>query len=136
MNSRKFLIRLLSLIFIIFLLNYLASQFYWYTSIWYFDMIMHFLGGVWLGMAIIWLSFKYNFNSSIDFNFFTKIILGVLFIGIFWEIFEIVLNNYTTQNDFNILDTLSDLFFDLAGGFFVILYFFKKIMPIKKILYN
>ncbi len=128
MNAKKFLIRLLLLILSIFLLNYLAMSFYWYSSIWYFDMIMHFLGGIWLGLAFIWL-FKIE---KISFKLILKIILGVLLISILWEVFEIILDKNITGNSFNTLDTISDISFDLAGGFFAVLYFLRKIMSIKK----
>ena len=128
MSRNNFLIRLVSLIFFIFLVNYLAMQFYWYSSIWYFDMPMHFLGGFWLGLAIIWF-FKIQY---ISFRLILKIILGVLLIGIFWEFFEILVNNYTIQNSFNTLDTVSDILFDISGGFFAVLYFLKRIMPIRE----
>ena len=124
--SRKFLVRLICLIFLIFILNYLAMKFYWYSSMWYFDMPMHFLGGIWLALALSWF-FKIK---EISLSLVIKIIFGVLIIGVLWEIFEIIVNNYTTQNPFNLLDTLSDIFFDLSGGCFAILYFLKKIMPI------
>lgn len=114
--------------FVVFLLNYLAMQFYWYTSIWYFDMIMHFLGGIWVGFMVIWF-FKIE---EISLKTILQIILSVLFIGVLWEIFEIMLNDYTTQNPFNILDTVSDVFCDLAGGTFAILYFLRKIMITKE----
>ena len=128
MYPKKFITKLVMLGFIIFLLNYLAVQFYWYTSIWYFDIIMHFLGGIWVGFMIIWfLKIKLISSKTI-----LQIILGVFLIGVLWEFFEIILNDYTTQNPFNILDTVSDIFCDLAGGTFATLYFLKKIMSIKE----
>ena len=90
-------------------------------------MPMHFLGGVWLGLALLWFLKIKEISLMLIF----KMILGVLIIGVLWEIFEIILNNYTTQSPFNSLDTISDIFFDLSGGCFAILYFIKKIMPIK-----
>ncbi len=127
MDAKKFLTRIVLFIFSILLLNYLAMKFYWYSSIWYFDMPMHFLGGVWLGLALLWFLKIKEISLMLIF----KMILGVLIIGVLWEIFEIILNNYTTQSPFNSLDTISDIFFDLSGGCFAILYFIKKIMPIK-----
>ncbi|MFA5827486.1 MAG: hypothetical protein WC839_03235 [Candidatus Paceibacterota bacterium] len=91
-------------------------------------MPMHFLGGVWLGLAII-LFFKINKISLI---LILKIILGVLFIGILWEFFEVIINDYITQNYFNLLDTLSDLSFDISGGIFAIVYFLKRLLLIEE----
>ena len=126
MEKRKLLVRLATLVFFIFIVNYIAKEFYWYSSIWWFDMLMHFLGGLWLGLVFIWLFFGKEINSKL----FLKIILGVFLIGFFWEIFEIIVNNFTIKDSFNILDTISDLCFDVAGGIFALWYFYfsKRIM--------
>lgn len=103
-------------------------RFYWYSSIWYFDMPMHFLGGLWLGLALLWF-FKIK-DISLKSIFY--LILGVLLIGVLWEVFEVIIDEIITGNLFNTSDTISDIFFDLAGGTFAIFYFLK-IMSIKKI---
>jgi hypothetical protein len=116
------------LIIPLFLVNYIANKFYWYYSIWYFDMIMHFWGGICLGLALVWfLSYK-NLSLELNLKLIFKILLGVLLVGVLWEIYEVLFNNIIAQNPFNLLDTISDLFFDLAGGAFIILFFFKIIM--------
>jgi hypothetical protein len=126
MDRKKLLTRVLLLIFFIFIVNYLAGKFYWYSAIWYFDMLMHFLGGLWLGLAATWfLSQQESFFKP---SFILKIIFIVFLVGASWELFEIVFYNYIAQNPFNVLDTISDLFFDLAGGIWAILYFFQRIM--------
>ncbi len=123
MGRKKFSIRLILLIFLIFLLNYLAMEFYWYTSIWYFDMIMHFLGGVWLSLAIIYFSPP----QKADLSYALKVLLAVFAIGFGWEIFEVLIDRFITQDIFNLLDTLSDLFFDVSGGAAVLLYLLGRI---------
>ena len=78
MNKEKLLKRMTLMVFFIFVINFLAMKFYWYSSLWWFDMPMHFLGGFFLGMLGIYiLSLK-------DFNFFEflKIFLLVLVVGI------------------------------------------------------
>ena len=124
MNKKKILVRITSLILFIFVLDLMAMKFYWYSSMWWFDMPMHFLGGLWVGLALIWFLKPKELNSAIVF----RIILGVFIVGLAWEIFEIVVNQLAAQDPFNTLDTLSDLCFDLAGAFFSILYFAKRIM--------
>lgn len=123
--DRKRLFKIIAkLIVLIFILNYLATKFYLYYSIWYFDMPMHFLGGFFLGLSAIWLlSFKSS-SLELSFNLICKIIFFVLIIGVSWEIFEIAFNNIVAQFPFNNLDTISDIFFDLTGGIFAILYIF------------
>jgi hypothetical protein len=94
---------------------------------WWFDMPMHFLGGFFIGLGLIWLLSYKDLNLELSFKLILKIILGVLIIGVLWEVFEILVNNMLAQNPFNTLDTISDIFFDLTGGTFAILYFFKRI---------
>lgn len=129
MDKKKLSIRLTYLIFLILFLNVLAHRFYWYSSIWYFDMVMHFLGGLWLGLALVWIFPPKEFSYGL----FVRLILGVFCIGVAWEVFEIVVHIFTDQMPFNILDTFSDICFDLAGGIFSFLYFFKRILFAEKI---
>ena len=123
-DRKKLLIRLASIVTFIFAINYVSMKFYWYFSIWYFDMPMHLLGGFWVGLASIYIFSLKEFN----FKFILKVLICVLLIGFFWEIFEILVDKSITQDSFNILDTTSDMFFDLAGGGLSIIYFFKRIV--------
>ena len=141
MDRKKLLKFLVYLMLLIFIANSLALKFYWYFSIWYFDMLMHFLGGLWEGLFFIWFFSIVDFPflklspSVVDFKLIYKTVSFVLLIGILWEFFEFFTNNYIGHDPFNILDTISDIFFDLAGGTFSIFYFFfyfKKITPIKE----
>ncbi len=121
-DRKKLLKTLAYLIFIIFILHFLANKFYWYYSIWYFDMIMHFLGGFWLGLGVFYV-FPPKENSI---NFIFKILLLVLLVGVGWEVYEVLVNDVIARNPFNFLDTLSDIFFDLSGGLCAILYLWKR----------
>jgi len=87
-------------------------------------MIMHFLGGFWVGLV----SFYFFTFQGISSKLILRILSLVLIIGIGWELFEILVNDAFARNSFNSLDTLSDIFFDLAGGSLSILYFLKRIM--------
>ncbi len=121
--DRKKLFKILAyLIILIFLINFIAGKLYWYFSIWWFDMSMHFTGGFWLGLAMTWLLYTVDLSPK----FVLKIILSVLLFGVLWEIFEILVNNIIAQNPFSLLDTISDIFFDLSGGFCAILYLWRK----------
>jgi hypothetical protein len=124
--------------FFIFVADFIAQKFYLYTSIWYFDMFMHFGGGFWEGLLFLWffpllnLPFFHLSIEKIDLKLICKTISFVLMIGILWEVFEIYTHNYLGHDPFNILDTASDIFFDLAGGFMAVLYFVKRIMVFKE----
>ena len=134
MNRKKFSMYIVVFILSILVINLMAVKFYWYFSIWWFDMVMHFLGGFWIGLLFIWLFSSKAFSflrlsfEEINIKFIARTILFVLIIGVYWEAFEIVINNIIVGDKFNILDTLSDVFFDLAGGCFAIIYFSKKVL--------
>jgi hypothetical protein len=83
---------------------------------------MHFLGGFWVGLFLLWFLFEENFSKT----FFLKIVLGVLLVGGLWEVYEVLINNIYAQNPFDALDTASDIFFDLSGGLCAILYLWKN----------
>ena len=128
MDRKKLLKILVVLMIFMYVFHSLATQFYWYSLIWWLDMPMHFLGGIWQGLFFIYV-FNYFFSQKLSsFKLISSIILCVLLIGIFWEIFEFVVYNHIGQNPFIILDTISDLCFDLAGGTFSLFYFYKRIM--------
>ncbi|MBP6883669.1 MAG: hypothetical protein KBC06_00315 [Candidatus Pacebacteria bacterium] len=124
MDKQSLFKRLTALVVFIFLLNTIASKFYWYSSIWWFDMPMHFMGGLFLGLLFIYLfSSKDVAKTEV-----LKILFWVLLFGIFWEFFELYFVNHIADNPFNLLDTSSDIFFDLAGGCVALVYLSNKIM--------
>jgi hypothetical protein len=125
-DRKKLIKHLIFLILFIFIMSFIADRFYWYFSIWYFDMFMHFIGGFWIGLVSLY--FLFTESKALTFQFILKILLCVLFVGIAWEVFEILVNNVTIQDSFNYLDTFSDILFDLSGGAFAVLYFLKRIM--------
>ncbi len=102
-------------IILIFVLNFIANKLYLYSSLWYFDNIMHFLGGFWLGLFFLWYFYDKVFTTfPIKYFFYT--ILGVFIVGLSWELYEIVVNASFAKNSFDLIDTLSDLVLDTLGG--------------------
>jgi len=134
MDRKKLVKILLSLIFLILVFHSLGNKLYWYSAIWYFDMIMHFLGGLWIALLGFYLflsknqSFRLSSEPKALAGAIIKILLFVLLVGVGWEVFEISVNDVLARNPFNALDTFSDIFFDLSGGTLATLYFFKRIM--------
>ena len=125
MVRKKLLAHIIALMLFLFLMDKGANKFYWYNLIWYFDMIMHFLSGIWVG-----LFFLYVFNTDhFDLRSFLKIVCMVLLIGVAWEIFEFIVNNVIGRVPFDPIDTLSDIFWDILGGSVAVFYLFKIIMP-------
>jgi VanZ family protein len=100
-------------------LHFIATAFYYYWVISWFDNLMHFLGGFSMGLLSLWILY-----SS---GLFKKIIPGkrqaiitsiicVMAIGIGWEIFE-YLNGLTQSTESYPLDTFHDLLSDFIGAF-------------------
>lgn len=89
-------------------------------------MFMHFLGGFWLSLYLIWL-----FNpQEINLKTVTKVILGVFLIGIMWEFYEFYVDDNLAKNGISFLDSTSDMFLDLTGGLTAIIYFMKRFMNV------
>lgn len=104
-------------IILIFFLNFIANKLYLYSSLLYFDMIMHFLGGFWLGLFFFWYFYDKVFPKFPN-KYFIYIMFGVFTVGFIWELYEIVVNASFAKDIFNLRDTISDLICDTVGGLF------------------
>lgn len=104
----------------------LVFSLYWKAP--WIDNIMHFWGGGAAAMGMIWWTFysaKVSVSTKNLSKFYTAvIILGfVALVGVFWEFYELAVDRIITKNNYisllqqgGLLDTLKDLFVDLAGG--------------------
>lgn len=104
------------------IVNLLSMKFYWYQAIWWFDMPMHFLGGF---AVLLVISYLFYSKLQFDFSLYRKIILlllGAIFVGILWELFEYIFNNIIAGVPWDMIDTLSDIFWDTAGAVCAILF--------------
>jgi hypothetical protein len=115
---------LIFLIIFIAITNGLANMFSWYWRIPWFDMPMHFLGGLWVGLVALWLYFYsgiLSFTQKVSpfkiYKIFAVSLIAVIIVGGIWELFEFGVNTvivFSTQN--SPLDTVSDIIFDILGG--------------------
>lgn len=104
----------------------IATELYW--KVWWLDIALHFLGGIWVVLLLFWFFFYSGYIGMPRvhslFALFFGAILSVLFVGILWEWYEWILG--TT---FNIegywLDTFGDIASDIAGGLAGCLVFVK-----------
>ena len=125
MNRKRLLKHLVSLMFFLFIANILAGRFYLYYTVWWFDIMMHFLAGFWVGLFFLYVFYDKKIFSKKS----LAVILCVLVIGILWEVFELYVHNYIGKEPFNFPDIIYDVFLDLLGAISAIWYFSKKIMP-------
>jgi hypothetical protein len=122
MDRKRLFHALFWLITFIFIANALANKFYWYSSIWYFDIVMHFLGGFWVGLFALYMTRAEKISRPVV----LRVMISVIVIGVGWEIFELMVDKVISRNAFNILDSTADLFFDSAGGAAAVLYYLKN----------
>lgn len=125
MKSRKNILSLLasSAIFLC-IVNFVAIKGLWYYLFWYFDMPMHFIGGMTVLFLIVYVFYnQISKKSSIPVY---QLLLTVFIIGFAWEVYEQIVSMYISHNPQIYFDSLSDLCFDLAGGIFGLLYIRQK----------
>jgi H+/Cl- antiporter ClcA len=103
--------------FFIWLVNALANRFYWYSAMWWFDIPMHILGGVFLGFAAGALFFKKIVKRSRR-DIVVTVVLFVLAVGIGWEFFEYIVQSIIKGGTqlAHIPDSIKDMFMDIVGG--------------------
>lgn len=131
MLRQKLFIEQFILTVIISVLYYLALKFYFYWIWEWFDMFMHFLGGLWVVLFFVWLLFfsgfrKININEIKKRKFFFISIFAVLITGLLWEIFEIYISFVSIEEYGYALDTILDLMMDLIGGITAFVYINQK----------
>lgn len=111
----KFLVVLLLIIFIV---QIFALKYYWYWTMRWFDMPMHFAGGVWLAGAAIWWRF-FRDDSTESPGLSRLVVWGVFaafVVGFSWEIYESSVSFLVIGHINDIIDTGSDILFDVLGG--------------------
>jgi|ETN02SMinimDraft_4_1059925.scaffolds.fasta_scaffold126046_1 hypothetical protein len=117
----------LALIFtglIVAILHTVALFYYLYWIFEWFDILMHFLGGLFAAFVSLFaykflLSEKFHNNKMLLIN----TLIAVLIIGIVWEIFELYFDiTYADEGNY-IGDTILDYIMDLIGAYFGFLYY-------------
>lgn len=107
------------LVLAIAIVNVFAHQYYWYWLMRWFDMPMHFFGGIWIAGAVLWWRFFSGKFTSVELTtkaIFTWAIIGAVGIGLAWEVFEAVVSYLTVGRMNDMGDTISDLVIDTLGG--------------------
>ncbi len=110
----------------IFTVNLLAMKFFWYYSIWWFDMPMHFLGGIFIGLLSLSVYMSYFIKEETVLTLgkiFWIAFISALIVGVAWELFEFSLDTFITFKVHYLPDTLSDLCFDMTGAMTAALYY-------------
>lgn len=107
-------------------------------EIWWLDIVLHFVGGLWIAVFAFWFLFGYK-SYPTDIVpakvLFVGLISFAALAGVLWEFFEFSWDYFIAgpygqiQAQRNLPDTMSDLFFDFLGAlvasaFFSYYYFY------------
>lgn len=116
---RHTLLRILAgLVLIIATLHAVAFQYSLYWHFWWYDILVHFLGGLFAGLLSVWIVFYSNYVRAPRITRGASLIVvigGALVIGVGWEVFERFLG-HTWSPEGYWFDTGVDIFMDILGA--------------------
>ena len=110
MRKHSLLYTALGLTILLWVLNFIALTLYLYWTIGWYDLMMHFLGGLTIGMLVIWF-LKLEDRSL---KSFLVVFTCVMAVGGAYEVFE-YMNDITFSTQEYPVDTVIDLVMDALG---------------------
>lgn len=115
----RLLLPIVFLIWVIFGIHSIALMLHLYWVFPWFDILMHFLGGVWVGLFLLWFLYYSDYLSPtlLPKKTLASILLFGFLLGLLWEVFEIIVQSKTgVRFEGNwALDTAIDLGMDIFG---------------------
>lgn len=108
--------------FIILIFHFSATKLHLYWIVSWSDIISHTLGGIIFSLVFWFFAIKSKKITLISNPRFFTLIFAI-FVGIFWEIFQIYFNISLPSSPNYLLSTTYDLFFDVFGAFLGYYYF-------------
>lgn len=111
-------------------LQHIAFENFFYWKFWWYDLMMHFLGGTVLGSVFFWtVQFEFSGTLKNKLSTFASVFLFVLAVGLLWEVFEYSIGiDREYSRIFWEFDSLQDLCMDVLGGS-VAYWGLKRIIP-------
>lgn len=108
---------------IVLVMNFVLYDLYFVWD--WFDVFMHFLGGLSIGIG--WLVIQRRFGQGISRWYQFVTLLGIVaLMGVLWECMEFAMDYYhvygSIPNQSSLADTMQDLVMDLLGGLVVAVY--------------
>jgi len=105
-------------------LDYYANLHFLYWKLPWFDVMMHFLGGVLVAVLTL---FVLRVRGVVDWKrIVVTVLLSLLVVGVAWEVFEYAMGVMDASLDGYVLDTTTDLIMDIFG-MSVVLLVYKKL---------
>lgn len=126
MFSNRYFITSFVLVALIAVLNWLAGENDWYWTLYWYDFMMHFLGGLWLGLFLSWLGTTPLGSWVPLLRSQGRVILLSILVGIAWEIYELTFGITFLADKGYVWDTSHDLVMDTLGAFVGAWIFWKQ----------
>lgn len=104
--------------------HWVASSLGIYWSVGWADLLVHFLGGLWMGLVALFVFFTAGWLPlpSVSGRVVVAVtLLSVLAVGLAWEVYELFTGLSDVWEDQT--DTISDVIADLFGGLAALWYF-------------
>ncbi|MBI2673928.1 MAG: hypothetical protein HYX23_01450 [Candidatus Zambryskibacteria bacterium] len=117
MRNSSFLYTAFGIIMFVGVLHHIAEAFYLYWTIWWFDIMMHLLAGFSGGLVMAWF-----FGPTSTLRLVVFVLVGMLTIGIAWEVLEYALNLIQPIRYWQ--DTILDLIADMTGAILTCVYIY------------
>ncbi|MBI4118125.1 MAG: hypothetical protein HY455_01105 [Parcubacteria group bacterium] len=132
MFRHTFFYFLFSILLVLAPVHVLGIKHFWFAAYPPLDLVLHFVGGLWIAGMGLWLFFLSGLSKATYRDRIPKVhvvfgaLVFALMIGGLWEIFEVI-NDSTLRGYPNyVFDTLTDLVADTTGALLVAWYFVKK----------
>ncbi len=98
-----------------------AEYYHLYWVYRWFDIPMHFFGGMWVGLAVMWFCFRSGYvwkEQAPPFSVCAAALIGGFLIGFVWELYEYAVWQFAGKwlPDNYLHDSLLDLVMDVAGA--------------------
>lgn len=100
-------------------LHFLAEAFYLYWTYWWYDWVLHFIGGLSIGLVIYWVLFDsglWGRRAETVLVPVLSVLTCLLLIGVAWEIMEYVYGITDSHEAKYFDDVMHDLIADAAGA--------------------
>ncbi len=110
-------------------LHIVANIYHLYWSIYEFDSVVHFFAGAAISLFFLWFYFFSDFFSPPKrnlTNFLLVSLIGAMFVGFSWEIYELIFRQTMVSKIDYPYDTMMDLIMDLLGAVAACFYGYLK----------
>ena len=106
------------------LLHSYALQHFLYWHLWWLDIVMHFLGGLFVALIGLWIVRRFNLYERIGSRnlLIVDVVLFVFIISVLWESFEFVFEVTLLDGAQYAIDTVIDFLMGIIGaiaGFYI-----------------